>query len=284
MGYSQERATYVDYNSHWLQTTRCFVNFRKTKLACEENLRKMGKPKKRQKVEIVFDEQKRKDFLTGFRKRKNERRKKAKEQVENMIKEERKRIKSELKAGMKTMKKSYEPLKELTEADKKEYEDDEVEVKIIELSANDFAAKGNMIGANTGEESEEDPQDNQSEEESEIDENTVPGMDLTQKKPKKRSKQSEGGGPGKKTPKVEEFKSKKDIDKVMKKKTLRNLKKTSAFKQKEKFEQVANRKKSRRDKNNAIKSLPKHKQKEKKRFNNDFNRKIKKGRGKLKRK
>ncbi|KAL5292390.1 hypothetical protein ACFFRR_011288 [Megaselia abdita] len=246
----------------------------------------MGKPKKKQKVEIVFDEQKRKDFLTGFRKRKNERRKKAKEQVETMIKEEKKRIKSELKAGMKNMKKSYQPLQELTEADKKEeYEDDEVEVKIVELSANDFASKGAMIGANTGEQSEEEPEDEPSEAESEIDENTIPGMDL--EKPKKRKRpskaQEEGGNPGKKA-KVEEFKSKKDIDKVMKKKTLRNLKKTSAFKQKEKFEQVANRKKSRRDKNNTIKSLPKHKQKEKKRFNNDLNRKIKKGRGKLKRK
>lgn len=238
----------------------------------------MGKPKKKQKLEIVFDEQKRKDFLTGFRKRKNERRKKAKEQVETMIKEERKRIKAELKAGMKTMKKSYQPLQELTEEDKKqEYEDDEVEVKIVELSANDFAAKGNMIGANTGEESEEEEQDEPSENESEPDVNAIPGMDLVQKKKKKTHEDS-----GKSKNEVE-FKSKKDINKVMKKKTLRNLKKTSAFKQKEKFEQVANRKKARRDKRNTIKSLPKHKQKEKKKFNNDLNRKIKKGRGKLKR-
>uniref|UniRef100_T1GMX1 Nucleolar protein 12 n=1 Tax=Megaselia scalaris TaxID=36166 RepID=T1GMX1_MEGSC len=237
----------------------------------------MGKTRKKQKVELVFDEQKRKDFLTGFRKRKNERRKKAKEQVEAMIKEERKRIKSELKAGMKNMKKSFQPLQELTEEDKKqEYEDDEVEVKIVELSANDFAAQRNMIGANTGQESEEEEEPEEDEEE-EVDENTIPGMDIVEKKKKRRKPTSEDQDDSKKKSKTEhEFKSKKDIDKVMKKKTLRNLKKTSAFKQKEKFEQVANRKKARREKRNTIKSLPKHKQKEKKRFNNDLNRKIKK--------
>lgn len=243
----------------------------------------MGKKcKKKQKVEIVFDEKKRHDFLTGFRKRKNERRKKAKEQVEIMIKEEKKKIKLELKAGMKNYKKSYQPLQELTEEDKKEeYEDDEVEVKIVELSANDFAAKGNMIGANTGEESEEED-DEQSEAESVVDENVVPGMDLVQKKKKRKVFPGKAAASGKHDNTVE-FKSKKDIDKVMKKKTLRNLKKTSAFKAKEKFVQVANRKQARREKNNTIKSLPKHKQKEKKKFNNDMNRKIKKGRGRLKR-
>lgn len=54
----------------------------------------MGKRKtsagnsKPRKTEIVFDETKRRDFLTGFRKRKQERRKKAQEQQEKTIKEE----------------------------------------------------------------------------------------------------------------------------------------------------------------------------------------------------
>ena len=57
-------------------------------------LRKMGKRKtaagntKKRKTEVVFDESKRRDFLTGFRKRKDERRKKAREQMETKLKQE----------------------------------------------------------------------------------------------------------------------------------------------------------------------------------------------------
>ena len=52
---------------------------------------KMGKSKgvkKHRKTEIVFDESKRRDFLTGFRKRKEERRQKAKAEQETKIKAE----------------------------------------------------------------------------------------------------------------------------------------------------------------------------------------------------
>ena len=54
----------------------------------------MGKKKsneskgKKRKTEIVFDESKRRDFLTGFRKRKQERREKAKLEYEKKLKEE----------------------------------------------------------------------------------------------------------------------------------------------------------------------------------------------------
>ena len=51
------------------------------------------KPKNRQtKRRAVFDEDARREFLTGFRKRKNERRQKAKEQMEQQLKEEVKRL------------------------------------------------------------------------------------------------------------------------------------------------------------------------------------------------
>ena len=56
----------------------------------------MGKraPKNRStKTSIVFDEAARTEFLTGFRKRKEERRKKAKEQREKEAKEEIKKAK-----------------------------------------------------------------------------------------------------------------------------------------------------------------------------------------------
>ena len=52
------------------------------------------------KKSIVFDEKKRKDFLTGFRKRKDERRKKWNEKVEKDLKKEVKKIREETKAKM----------------------------------------------------------------------------------------------------------------------------------------------------------------------------------------
>ena len=52
------------------------------------------------KKSIVFDEKKRKEFLTGFRKRKDERRKKWNEKVERDLKKEIKKIKEETKTKM----------------------------------------------------------------------------------------------------------------------------------------------------------------------------------------
>ena len=46
---------------------------------------------------MVFSEGARKEFLTGFRRRKDERRKKAQEEIETRLKEEIKKIKSETK-------------------------------------------------------------------------------------------------------------------------------------------------------------------------------------------
>jgi ribosomal RNA-processing protein 17 len=51
------------------------------------------KKNKSNKTSVVFNEASRKDFLTGFRKRKNERRKKAKDQLEKEYKEEVRRAK-----------------------------------------------------------------------------------------------------------------------------------------------------------------------------------------------
>ena len=53
-----------------------------------KNTKNVGRKNKGNKTAIVFDEASRKNFLTGFRKRKNERRKKAKEQLEKEFKEE----------------------------------------------------------------------------------------------------------------------------------------------------------------------------------------------------
>ena len=50
------------------------------------------------KTRLVFDEKKRKEFLTGFRRRKDERRQKWKEKVERDLKNEIKKIKEETKS------------------------------------------------------------------------------------------------------------------------------------------------------------------------------------------
>ncbi|TRY79622.1 hypothetical protein TCAL_09036 [Tigriopus californicus] len=52
------------------------------------------------KTSLVFDPEKRKEFLTGFRKRKDERRKKAKEQRELELKEEMKKAKEKARANI----------------------------------------------------------------------------------------------------------------------------------------------------------------------------------------
>lgn len=59
----------------------------------EGGVKKRRAKNKATKTSIVFDVGARKEFLTGFRKRKNERRRKAKEQLEREVKEEIKRAK-----------------------------------------------------------------------------------------------------------------------------------------------------------------------------------------------
>ncbi|XP_068142132.1 LOW QUALITY PROTEIN: uncharacterized protein vito [Drosophila tropicalis] len=222
-------------------------------------------PKK--KVEIVFDPLKRKEFLTGFRKRKNERRTRAKVELERNLKEERIRIRQEVKDGFKHLKKSYEPLKELTEEEKAEanvaeaYEDEEVQVKIVELTTNDLAAQRNMLGANQAEDTDEDDDEESDNGEMKQDEtNRIPGMDFDHKPTKTKRANAASTDNSKSTDDVE-FKSKKDLDKLMKTKTLKKIKKSKLFKMKEQIDKRANLKKVKRDRNNTIKSVPKHQRK-----------------------
>ncbi|XP_022218729.2 nucleolar protein 12 [Drosophila obscura] len=227
-------------------------------------------PKK--KVEVVFDAEKRKEFLTGFRKRKNERRTRAKTELAKNLKDERIRIRQEVKEGFKHLKKSYEPLKELTEEDKagdekqETYEDDEVQVKIVELSTNDLTAQRNMLGANTGEESEEEENQSESEGEDPNQPDRIPGMDYDPSARKKRKATPDAAAPEPKAKKPAhsedpDIRSKKDLDKLMKTKTLKKMHKSKVFKQKERLDKQVNLKKAKRDRNNTIKSVPKHQRK-----------------------
>lgn len=221
--------------------------------------------------------------MTGFRKRKNERRKRAQEELERNLKEERKRIRLEIKDGIKHMKKSFEPLKELTEADKgneDEYEDDDVKVKIVELSTGDLAAQRNMLGVNRGEEEsdESDKDQNTDDDEEEPSADCIPGMDFDiNAKKRNREHDSEHGSDETKIKKAKddkhnlELKTKKELDHFKKVKTMKKLKKTKAFKMKEQLVKKANQKKARKDKNNTLKNLPAHMRKKKKFQKNPYN-------------
>lgn len=218
---------------------------------------------------------KKREFLIGFRKRKNERRKRAKEQIERCLKEERKRIRQEIKEGFTNLKKTFEPLRELTEEDKilenDEYEDNDVQVKIIELTTSDMAAQRHMLGENQGPDSEGSAEEENSENDNDIDANTVPGMDydinVKQKKNEETTERETEEVPRKNVKifnQTIDLKNKRDLDRLKKKKSLKQLKKSKAFKLKERLDKTNNQKIARKERNNTLRSLPKHLRKKKK--------------------
>jgi len=77
-----------------------FILFENDEADKEEKAPRRKTINKSTKKSIVFDEKKRKEFLTGFRKRKDERRKKWNEKVERDLKKEIKKIKDETRAKM----------------------------------------------------------------------------------------------------------------------------------------------------------------------------------------
>lgn len=180
-----------------------------------------------------------------------------------------------MKDGFKHLKKSYEPLRELTEEDKAEegqqkaqeesYEDEEVQVKIVELTTNDLAAQRNMLGANTAEDSEEEEKESESEEDESSQANRIPGMDFDPNESRKRKTSTQEAEDEVERPKKNksdpDIKSKKDMDRLMKTRTLNKMHKSKVFKQKELLDKKNNQKKAKRDRNNTIKSVPKHQRK-----------------------
>ncbi|XP_018115275.1 nucleolar protein 12 isoform X1 [Xenopus laevis] len=85
----------------------------------------MGKKKQKKgqgsRLEVIFDEEKRREYLTGFHKRKMQRRKTAVEEIKRKIKEEQKKMKEERhKEYMKMLKEREEALCELEENDELE--------------------------------------------------------------------------------------------------------------------------------------------------------------------
>lgn len=166
------------------------------------------------------------EFLTGFHKRKLQRKKKAQEELQRQLKEERKRLKTEARESYKKLLVSHRPVPEVEHLLKEEYEDDDVNVKVVELSTDAISDANNWIGPNRVKyETNEEPDVDIKQEEEEI-----PGMGLKIKKEKPEMKQ--------------EFESQLDVKKTLKKQATRNVKKSKVFQLKNKMERQKQKKKS----------------------------------------
>ncbi|RZF43576.1 hypothetical protein LSTR_LSTR008089 [Laodelphax striatellus] len=187
---------------------------------------------KRTKLNLVFDEDARREFLTGFHKRKLQRQKKAQEEFKQKIKEEKKRIKQEAQESYKKMKMSFKPIPEVEEllrSTAKEYDVGGHSVCVVEFSSDVLEKKNKIIGENkveyedTGSLDEENNHDIEDE---------VPGMEL---------------------------KTKKEINKEIKKQATLQVKKSKVFQTKNRMEQQKQRKKSLKQKMKKIKIQQKSK-------------------------
>ncbi|XP_063229479.1 nucleolar protein 12 [Bacillus rossius redtenbacheri] len=178
------------------------------------------------KLHLVFDENARREFLTGFHKRKLERKRAAQEQLEKQLKDERKRLKQEARESYKKLVVSHKPIPELEEFESKEYDLENHTVSILELSSNEMAKKNNWIGLNRVRYEEDKDDDDDAGKDSDETEEDVPGMEL---------------------------KCERDIKKILKKEATKKVKKSKVFQAKNKLERQKNKKKSRKIKYQRIK-------------------------------
>lgn len=187
------------------------------------------------------------------------------------VKEERKRIKAEIKEGFRDqLKKSFEPIPELAdELNEEEFETEEVSVTITELSTSELAKNYNWIGQNRpkysdDEDDEEEKRKAAQDEEDLADVEEVPGMGLTRKKAPKSKVvvektaaeaivEEEGGGSKWQLPDTKKpIKSKRELGVIVQKDAMRTLKNSKAFQQKQRLDQLKDRKKARKDKAKRI--------------------------------
>ncbi|PBC25987.1 Nucleolar protein [Apis cerana cerana] len=205
-----------------------------------------SQPKKRRKINLVFDENKRREFLKGFRKRKLQRQQKAKEELQQQLKEERKRIKHE--ESIHTYTRTLQ---------KQEYETEGHTVSILELNIDDLAEKNALIGENKGiNTSEMDKEIENDKNHSENDEEII-GMSIKKKEQIKSSKENI---------KNKQIDNRKDFKKAIKKAALKQVKKSKAFQKKQKLERQKNKKESMR-KRRRIEKAQKRIGKSKKKLN-----------------
>ena len=117
-------------------------------LASEEPAKRQKKKKNREtKVEIKFDETERTEYLTGFRKRRNDRKLKAKLDNERLLKEARARVRRKAREKKKVIiEKIMKNFQEITktdedgltkfESEKQVFEDEETTVTVAAIEMN----------------------------------------------------------------------------------------------------------------------------------------------------
>ncbi|XP_029670183.1 nucleolar protein 12 isoform X1 [Formica exsecta] len=209
----------------------------------------MGQPKRRKKITLVFDEEKRREFLGGFRKRKLERKRKAQEQLQKQLKEEQKKIKQEARERYKKLV-TYRNVPELEELlSKQEYDLEGHTVSILELNVAELAEGSRWIGENKIAEKKEEEQDDESEHANNDDDEIV-GMSLQEKQKNLVQQKPESDS--------QQIKSSKELKREIKKAALKHIKKSKAFQQKQRLEQQKNKKQSRQKLYNAQKVMHKH--------------------------
>ncbi|KAF3421786.1 hypothetical protein E2986_09911 [Frieseomelitta varia] len=215
-----------------------------------------SQPKKRKKITLVFDENKRREFLTGFRKRKLQRKQKAKEELQQQLKEERKRIKHEesiyiciililcdaiIKYYFLQTRERYKKLlsnRDIPEIQQllsqQEYETEGHTISILELNTADLAEKNTLIGENKDINEVKSDEEEESDGNSKNDEEIV-GMALNENKQPTNLKENS---------KEKQIENRKDLKKVMKRAALKQVKKSKAFQQKQKMERQKSKKES----------------------------------------
>ncbi|KAI8501244.1 rRNA binding [Branchiostoma belcheri] len=153
-----------------------------------------GKNKKT-KVSLVFDEDARREYLTGFKKRKDARRKKAKEEFDNRMKNELKRIKAKKKQWLEERMVQVPKLPDLDdlETEQKVIEHPGHTVTVTTIADLDLADQGGLsLGTNKIDYAEEDTavksavnSSNSDVSEEEKDQEQSPSEQRTGKNPKK---------------------------------------------------------------------------------------------------
>ncbi|CAK1547448.1 unnamed protein product [Leptosia nina] len=191
--------------------------------------KKRSKATDKKKISLVFDEAKRKDFLCGFRKRKLERKKKAQEELQRLLKEEKKRIKQENKESYKKLVVSSRPIPDLEQILQEEYEDDDVNVKIVELSSDTLQKKDIVIGENKPKLTQEKGVKDKKEK---VNHHGVPGMESEVEDEKEDSDSEEN----------KELKTKKEVKKILKIQATKKLQKSKIFQMKNKLDRIQNKK------------------------------------------
>lgn len=179
------------------------------------------KQKKRKNIILVFDEEKRRKFLGGFHKRKVQRQKKAEEELQKQLKEEKKRIKQNARERYKKLL-SHRNVPELEKyLSAQEFETEEHTVSILEMDLDSLYEKDKCIGINKiiSDKNELETEKN------------VTNIEQT--------KEVSTG-----VLRNETIKSAKDLKRVIKQAALKNVKQSRAYQQKNRLERQKNKKQS----------------------------------------